>query len=80
MVQIVEENMSEAGCYCLRSKPNSTGYINKNKWLVGRFNEGNRRKQRFKLQIKAILQHLDPIVGIQKGKEYVPIQLDQSTY
>lgn len=39
MVQIVEENMAESGCYCLRSKPNSTGYINKNKWLVERFNE-----------------------------------------
>ncbi|MEH7237992.1 GNAT family N-acetyltransferase [Bacillus sp. JJ1562] len=40
MIEINEENIDKAGCYCLRSKPNSTGYKNKNNWLKGRLNEG----------------------------------------
>ncbi|MGD6893501.1 N-acetyltransferase family protein [Bacillus infantis] len=28
------------GCYCLRSKPGSSGYQNKNLWLTERFTEG----------------------------------------
>lgn len=40
MVELDEKNLDEKGCYCLRSKPNSTGYINKNNWLMGGFNEG----------------------------------------
>ena len=40
MVELDEGNLEDRGCYCLRSKPNSTGYINKNKWLMGRFREG----------------------------------------
>jgi len=40
IVELHEENLHDEGCYCLRSKPNSTGYINKNNWLLGRFNEG----------------------------------------
>lgn len=40
IIELDEENLYDNGCYCLRSKPNSTGYINKNKWLSARFNEG----------------------------------------
>ncbi|WP_042341832.1 GNAT family N-acetyltransferase [Bacillus timonensis] len=40
MVELNEGNVDEVGCYCLRSKPNSTGYKNKNNWLKGRLNEG----------------------------------------
>lgn len=40
MVELNEENLIEEGCYCLRSKPKPTGYINKNNWLKGSFNEG----------------------------------------
>lgn len=40
IVELNEENLESAGCYCLRSKPKSKGYTNKNNWLKGRFNEG----------------------------------------
>ncbi|MGG2092712.1 GNAT family N-acetyltransferase [Bacillus sp. S13(2024)] len=40
LVELDEENIDDEGCYCLRSKPSSAGYINKNKWLMRRFNEG----------------------------------------
>ncbi|WHY77405.1 hypothetical protein QNH20_25655 [Neobacillus sp. WH10] len=40
MVDLDEGKLDAQGCYCLGSKPNSTGYINKNKWLTERFNEG----------------------------------------
>ncbi|OEH93410.1 GNAT family N-acetyltransferase [Bacillus solimangrovi] len=40
MIELNEESLCDKGCYCLRSKPNSTGYKNKNKWLKERFNEG----------------------------------------
>ncbi|QQZ08742.1 GNAT family N-acetyltransferase [Heyndrickxia vini] len=39
-IQINKENLDDQGCYCLRSKPNSTGYTNKNEWLIGQFHEG----------------------------------------
>ena len=40
IVELDEGNLDSKGCYCLRSKSNSTGYINKNEWLKGKFNEG----------------------------------------
>ncbi|WP_369899620.1 hypothetical protein [Bacillus manliponensis] len=40
LVELDEENVHNEGCYCLRSKPTSTGYMNKNKWLTERFHEG----------------------------------------
>ncbi|OZI12990.1 GNAT family N-acetyltransferase [Bacillaceae bacterium SAS-127] len=40
LVELDEDNLDGEGCYSLRSKPTSTGYVNKNKWLMGRFNEG----------------------------------------
>ncbi|MFN7252901.1 MAG: GNAT family N-acetyltransferase [Anaerobacillus sp.] len=40
IVELNEENLEGTGCYCLRSKPKSTGYTNKNNWIRGRFNEG----------------------------------------
>jgi L-amino acid N-acyltransferase YncA len=40
IVELNETNLDEQGCYCLRSKPNSTGYLNKNQWLKGHFSEG----------------------------------------
>jgi len=40
MIELDEENLEDKGCFCLRSKPNSKGYINKNEWLMGKFNEG----------------------------------------
>lgn len=40
LVELKKDNLHSEGCYCLRSKPNSTGFVNKNNWLFGRFNEG----------------------------------------
>lgn len=40
MVELNFDNLHEKGCYCLRSKPNSTGYVNKSNWLLNRFQEG----------------------------------------
>jgi predicted GNAT family acetyltransferase len=40
MVELNEENLESGGCYCLRSKPKSKGYTNKNKWLKESFNNG----------------------------------------
>jgi L-amino acid N-acyltransferase YncA len=34
------ECLGDKGCYCLRSKPGSRGYQNKNLWLAERFAEG----------------------------------------
>jgi len=62
IVELDDENIDEKGCYCLRSKPNSTGYINKNKWLMGRFNEG--------LKYIKILENGRPAGFI----EYTPIE------
>lgn len=39
MLELHDENV-DGGCYCLRSKPKSDGYVNKNSWLKSRFNEG----------------------------------------
>ncbi|RIW37402.1 GNAT family N-acetyltransferase [Bacillus salacetis] len=40
MVELNNESLEERGCYCLRSKPKSAGYLNKNEWLSERFQEG----------------------------------------
>ncbi|NEY74239.1 GNAT family N-acetyltransferase [Bacillus mesophilus] len=40
LVELNEDNLENTGCYCLRSKPKSKGYTNKNNWIKGRFNEG----------------------------------------
>ena len=40
LVRLNELNIDNTGCYCLRSKPNSPGYIDKNIWLKERFREG----------------------------------------
>ena len=40
IISLNESNLDEQGCYCLRSKQNSTGYIRKNDWLKGSFKEG----------------------------------------
>ena len=40
MTSLNQSNLDEQGCYCLRSKPNSTGYILKNTWLKESFKEG----------------------------------------
>lgn len=40
MVELNEGNLESAGCYCLRSKTKSKGYLNKNNWLKGSFNDG----------------------------------------
>ncbi|MEO4052308.1 GNAT family N-acetyltransferase [Solibacillus sp. CAU 1738] len=40
IVHVDNKNSHEEGCYCLRSKPKSEGYINKSDWLIERFNEG----------------------------------------
>jgi len=39
LVELSEVNLHDEGCYCLRSKQDSIGYINKNNWLLDRFNE-----------------------------------------
>lgn len=42
-LQLLEANtemLEKMGSYCLRSKKKSVGYINKNKWLNNRFEEG----------------------------------------
>ncbi|WP_409973901.1 GNAT family N-acetyltransferase [Bacillus sp. Bva_UNVM-123] len=40
MVELNHKIMEGMGSYCLRSKKKSEGYINKNKWLNDRFEEG----------------------------------------
>jgi len=40
MVEINNELLEGIGSYCLRSKKKSSGYLNKNKWLNNRFEEG----------------------------------------
>lgn len=62
MVELEEENLDIEGCYCLRSKPNSTGYINKNEWLIDRFKEG--------LKYIKIMENSKPAGFI----EYTPIE------
>lgn len=62
MIDLDEENIEDKGCYCLRSKPSSTGYINKNNWLKGRLNEG--------LKYIKIMENSKPAGFI----EYVPVE------
>jgi L-amino acid N-acyltransferase YncA len=40
VLELNEEYLGGRGCYCLRSKPDSLGYQNKNLWLAERFAEG----------------------------------------
>ncbi|MFJ7730671.1 GNAT family N-acetyltransferase [Lysinibacillus sp. NPDC097231] len=40
LVEMNHELLEGIGSYCLRSKKKSDGYINKNKWLANRFEEG----------------------------------------
>ncbi|HWL25658.1 MAG TPA: GNAT family N-acetyltransferase [Ureibacillus sp.] len=40
LLEVNQSNLKGEGCYCLRSKPNSKGYKDKNSWLSDRFNEG----------------------------------------
>lgn len=61
-VKLDAQNLAAEGCYCLRSKPNSAGYINKNNWLMDRFNEG--------LQYIKIMENGKPAGFI----EYAPIE------
>lgn len=42
LVELESSMLEGIGSYCLRSKKNSTGYINKNKWLEKSFKEGLR--------------------------------------
>ncbi|MUK87880.1 GNAT family N-acetyltransferase [Ornithinibacillus sp. L9] len=62
LVELEENNLDGKGCYCLRSKPNSSGYINKNDWLKNRFNEG--------LKYIKIMENSKPAGFI----EYTPIE------
>ena len=62
MVEVDSDHLDGQGCYCLRSKPNSTGYKNKSKWLMGRFDEG--------LKYIKILENGKPVGFI----EYTPIE------
>ncbi|WP_010093140.1 GNAT family N-acetyltransferase [Ornithinibacillus scapharcae] len=39
LVVLTEENLEREGCYCLRSKPKSSGYQGKNDWLTAKFIE-----------------------------------------
>lgn len=39
ILEVTKGNLSEPGCFCLRSKPKSTGYQKKNRWLEERFDE-----------------------------------------
>lgn len=40
IIELNHEILQGTGSYCLRSKPKSQGYINKNKWLNDQFEEG----------------------------------------
>ncbi len=40
LIEMNHELLEGIGSYCLRSKKKSDGYINKNKWLANRFEEG----------------------------------------
>lgn len=40
LINLDEKNLEESGCYCLRSKPKSSGYMRKNNWLKGKFKQG----------------------------------------
>lgn len=40
IIELNEQNIVQSGCFCLRSNPHATGYINKSNWLYERFHEG----------------------------------------
>ncbi|MFJ7665979.1 GNAT family N-acetyltransferase [Lysinibacillus sp. NPDC097195] len=40
IVELSDDNISQSGCFCLRSNVNAPGYINKHNWLHQRFQEG----------------------------------------
>lgn len=40
IIELSEGNISSEGCYCLRSKPNSSGYQGKKNWLGSSFDKG----------------------------------------
>lgn len=62
IIELTEENVSSEGCYCLRSKPQSPGYLGKNEWLQNTFDKG--------LKYVKLLEN-----GKQAGFiEYVPIE------
>lgn len=61
-IELGEENLEKQGCFCLRSKPNSKGYMNKNTWLLERLNEG--------LKYIKLMEHGKPAGFI----EYTPIE------
>jgi ribosomal protein S18 acetylase RimI-like enzyme len=62
VVEINRENIHEKGFFCMRSKPNSEGYKQKQSWLMERFQEG--------LQLKVIEDSGKPKGFI----EYIPIE------
>lgn len=62
LIEFNEGNLDDKGCYCLRSKPNSSGYKNKMNWLLGRFEEG--------LKYVKIMENKKPARFI----EYTPIE------
>lgn len=47
-IELNHELLESMGSYCLRSKKNSKGYRQKNKWLQNRFDEGLKYVQIFK--------------------------------
>jgi Acetyltransferase (GNAT) family len=62
IVELNEENLTSSGCYCLRSKPNSTGYTDKNEWLTEHFEKG--------LKYVKVMENNKPAGFI----EYAPIE------
>ncbi len=62
IIQVNETNLAETGCFCLRSKPKSDGYQNKNDWLMKQFQDG--------LQYIKIMDE-DKVAGF---IEYTPIE------
>ncbi|UNK19949.1 GNAT family N-acetyltransferase [Paenibacillus sp. N3/727] len=50
LIELDHELLEGTGSYCLRSKRNSEGYANKNKWLMNRFEEGLKYVQLFENQ------------------------------
>ena len=62
IIELTEENVSSEGCYCLRSKPQSSGYNGKKEWLKNTLHKG--------LKYVKLLEN-----GKQAGFiEYVPIE------
>lgn len=62
IIELSEGNISSEGCYCLRSKPNSSGYQGKKNWLGSSFDKG--------MKYVKLLEN-----GKQAGFiEYVPIE------